>query len=86
MGKHMGSVTLGLTMWSKPDIICSDYISLRESRRRLSIKLWTATNENEAALLGGDNVIYCPFSKHQLLAADTLKEISDFLRIGGDHG
>jgi hypothetical protein len=73
-------------MWTKPDINSSEYISLRESCRRLRIKLWTATSENEAALLGGDYVIYCAFSNHQLFEADTLKEISDFLRIGADHG
>ena len=72
-------------MWIKPTISSQSYIALRQECNDKKLKLWAANNQNHYYEIGGYYAVYCKFSNMLIHSADTLQEIANYLKIGGNY-
>jgi hypothetical protein len=70
--------------WQAPSRTSLDYLALREACNQRHLRLHAAVTPRDAVAIGGDYAIYCKFSRTQLIAADTLRELAEWMRLGGD--
>jgi hypothetical protein len=67
------------------DFNAPKFKELQQKCNAKHLKLFSANSNYLANKHGGKLAVYCPFSKNQLLAANTLQEVADYFKIGGNY-
>lgn len=67
------------------DISSPQFKLLKSKISEKKLKLYAAKTKSVAKRYGGLVSVYCSFTGNQLFAANTLKEVAEHFKIGGDY-